>query len=108
MQGWAGAHEGQANQVMVDDTGVKESSAIFAAVSKFKCLSLLFVFALEPFLSQAACARVTEMGRDRPVGGRIKLLAHCSGTSTENLKFQGQGVLLSFSHGPADKYLIPQ
>lgn len=34
---------------------------------KFKCLNLLFVLALEPFLSQAACARVIEMGRDRPM-----------------------------------------
>lgn len=83
MRRWAGAHKGQANQVMVDYTGVKESNAIFAA--KFKCLSLLLALVLEPFLSQPACARVIEMGRDRPVGSRIKLLTHCSKSYTENL-----------------------
>lgn len=86
------AHKGQANQVMVDYTGVKESNAIFAAVS-----NLLSALALELFLTQAACARVTEMGRDRPFGGRIKLLACGSGTATENLKFQGWSAALTFS-----------
>lgn len=65
--------------------------------AKFKCLSLLLALALEPFLSQAACARVIEMGRDRPVGGWIKLLARCPGTSTKNLKFQGRSAALIFS-----------
>lgn len=56
-----GATKGGTNQVKVDDyIGVKELSAIF--VAKFECLDILF--ALGPFLYQAACARVIEMGRD--------------------------------------------
>lgn len=58
-----GGTKGETNQVKVDDyIGVKELSAIF--VAKFKCLYLLFALALEPFLYQAACARVIEIGRD--------------------------------------------
>lgn len=58
-----GATKREMNQVKVADyIGVKELSAIF--VAKFKCLNLLFALALEPFLYQAACARVIEMGRD--------------------------------------------
>lgn len=77
--------------------GLQETSAIFAAVGKVQLPPSSLCLDPGASVRQATCARVMEMGRDRPALAEIRSIfshtTHPSRTSIRNLKRQGQSVL---------------